>query len=271
MVVLISADLEGASVVSCWEEVTPEGAGYPAARAGLEQDVNAAVQSAVAAGARRVRVVDAHAGMHNLRRERVDARAELLVGSGKELPMLQGVDEAQAVVLLGCHARAGTPQAVLDHTYASRQVYRLELGGREAGEILLNAALAGAYGVPVVAVAGDRAACAEAAAELPGVALAEVKQWLGPGSARLLPPEEARRRLAAAVQDGLARREVIPPVRLEPPVTCRVDFFTVDQAERASAYPESRRTGARTVEIAGRDTREAFRGFRIMLTLAGGP
>ena len=82
-------------------------------------------------------------------------------------------------MFIGYHAMAGTRTAILDHTWSSARVHNLWLNGTLAGEIALNAAGCGHYGVPVVAISGDQCACAEAAALLPGIHTAQVKkrQW----------------------------------------------------------------------------------------------
>jgi D-aminopeptidase len=59
-------------------------------------------------------------------------------------------------MFIGYHARAGTRNATIDHTY-TRLVYKARLKGEPVGELALNAAMAGIYGVPVALVSGDQA------------------------------------------------------------------------------------------------------------------
>ena len=60
---------------------------------------------------------------------------------------------ADALLLVGYHARAGSGPAVLAHTM-SDAVLDVRLNGRPTGEIGLNAAVAGHFGVPVVLLSG---------------------------------------------------------------------------------------------------------------------
>src|SRR5438874_11632798 len=68
-------------------------------------------------------------------------------------------------LFIGYNARAGTPNAILDHTYADR-IHEVRLNGRPVGELGINAALAGVAGVPVALVSGDASLAAEATALL---------------------------------------------------------------------------------------------------------
>src|SRR5213595_776288 len=116
----------------------------------------------VAAGATRVVVNDSHWFMRNLLAEELHQAAELLSGDPKPRSMVEGIDSGfDAALFIGYHARAGTPHAVLDHTYADR-IHEVRLNGRPVGELGINAALAGVSGVPVALVSGDAALAAEA-------------------------------------------------------------------------------------------------------------
>ena len=71
----------------------------------------------------------------------------------------------EACLLVGFHSRAGTVGGLLAHTWVGALVHEIRLAGRPAGEILLDAAIVGHYGVPVVLVTGGDDA--EAATWLP--------------------------------------------------------------------------------------------------------
>src|SRR4029077_7885198 len=93
-----------------------------------------------------------------------------------------------------------------DHTYGGRTVYALRINGREQSEATLNAALAGTFGVRPGLITGDQATIDEAAAELPGIEAAVVKEALGRQAARSLHPVEARRRIEAGAHPAPAAR-----------------------------------------------------------------
>ena len=60
-----------------------------------------------------------------------------------------------ACMFIGYHAKAGTENAVLDHTISSSVVRSIRVNGIEMPELGLNAAIAGCFGVPVVLVRLD--------------------------------------------------------------------------------------------------------------------
>ena len=82
---------------------------------------------------------------------------------------------------------------------------QVRVNGVPFGEVGLNAALAGAFGVPVALVSGDRALATEAR-ELLGdqVETVVVKEPLGRYSARSVAPIVARRRIHDGAKRALA-------------------------------------------------------------------
>src|SRR5690606_21146130 len=142
--------------------VDPRCAGeYARFRRVMTQEANAAIEGAFAGGAREVLVNDSHWTMRNLLAEELDPRAELLSGGPKTWSMMEGIERGwDCCACIGYHARAGTANAILDHTYTSG-IHDVRLNGASVGELGLNAALAGCFRVPVVLVSGDQALAAE--------------------------------------------------------------------------------------------------------------
>src|SRR5437879_10783413 len=127
----------------------------------MTAEANAAVEGALAAGATRILVNDSHWFMRNLLAEELHKAAELVSGDPKPRSMVQGIEDGfDAALFIGYHARAGTRDAILDHTYADR-IHDVRLNGKPVGELGLNAGLAGVHGVPVALVSGDSAIAAE--------------------------------------------------------------------------------------------------------------
>src|SRR5262249_18587062 len=91
MRVLISADMEGTTGVTGWNDVQPGQAQYERFRRLLTADVNAAVEGAFQGGATEVLVNEAHDGMRNILIEDLDERVEMISGLHKPLVMMEGV------------------------------------------------------------------------------------------------------------------------------------------------------------------------------------
>lgn len=216
--VYIFADMEGCTGIEHPSQIREERAAEGVAA--MEGDINACVAACVEAGATVVVVRDGHGSGSNVAPGRIDRRAELIQGpSGTHrYPRIEG---AEAVILLGYHAKSLTPGGVLAHSYSSQSIQRMFLNGREVGEIGVDAVIAGEHGVPVVLVIGDDKTCAEAREWIPGVVTCETKKGTGPQSAKRLPADEARRHIREATLEALRRRRDIPLVRTEYPATLR--------------------------------------------------
>lgn len=114
----ISVDMEGVCGVIHWEEVSRNGKDYDLFRKLMTEETNAAIQGALAAGATEILVRDSHGSARNILPHLLHPEAELIRDwSGGPLSMIEGIDESfDAVLFIGYHARANTPNAVLDHT-----------------------------------------------------------------------------------------------------------------------------------------------------------
>ena len=112
---------------------------------------------------------------------------------------MQGIDKGvDGVLFIGYHARNGSQDAILDHTWSSRIVSNVWLNDTLTGEYGLNAAVAGHFGVPVIMVSGDQTACAQATELLGNMETAVVKQATGRFAAECLSPQAAQELIATA-------------------------------------------------------------------------
>ena len=237
MTIFIETDLEGISGVSTISMVA-ESDRY--ARERLMADTNAAVRGAFEGGADRVIVLDGHGGGHNFIPELLDPRAE----TGPESEAAR----ADACFIIGMHAMAGTQNAFLDHTQNSVRWHDYRINGRNYGESGQLAAYAGAFGVPLVMVSGDFAACAEALCLFDRPEVAVVKTAIGRNRAECLPVEEAERRICEAARRAVLRIGTFRPFRVTLPAVIEVDFNRCDYADDAMQYnPSLERTAPRTV------------------------
>src|SRR5215471_462379 len=191
MKVFISNDMEGTAGVVDWEQCIGDGPAAAAGRELLLREVNAAIEGALAGGATEIVVNDSHSVMRNLPPGALSGRASYISGSHKPLYMMQGLDETfDAIMFVSYHGSMGAA-ACLSHTYNPRAVMEARLDGQVTGEAGINPLVAAHYGVPVVLVTGDRRACEEAAALLPGVHLAVVKEAVSRLAAHSMHPDRA--------------------------------------------------------------------------------
>jgi D-amino peptidase len=265
---LISADMEGISGVVSADHTSSRHKEHERFRKLMTADVNAAIEGALAGGADQIVVNDSHASMTNILIEELNPAAELISGSPKPFSMMQGIgSDVDKVFFVGYHACAGTGAAVLAHTW-SDAVASVHLNDQLVGETGLNAALAGAYGVPVVLVTGDQAVAAEARALLGGIETAVVKGSIARSAAQCLHPKVAHQRIKEAAQRALGL--TVPPFVIQPPILLRLALRHVRYADQAETVPGSQRVDGLTLEWTGDDMPSVYRAFRAITGLASG-
>jgi D-amino peptidase len=267
MKVFVSSDMEGTAGVVDWEQCVGDGPQAAAGRALLLAEVNAAIEGAVAGGAAEVVLNDSHAAMRNLPPDQIAGGASYISGSHKPLYMMQGLDDSfDAVLFVSYHGSVGAP-AGLSHTYNPRAVVEARLDGAVTGEAGINALVAAHYGVPVVLVTGDRCACDETAALIPGVHAAVVKEHVSRVAAHSLHPDQARTLIRDQARAAVAGAAAAAAPPLDPGV---LELFvrTTDIAEAASWVRGVDRTGPRELRIQGEDRLGTYRAFcaAILLT-----
>ena len=271
MRVYISVDMEGVAGVVHEDQTDPTEPRYSGEynrfRRLMTNEANAAIAGALEAGAKAVLVNDSHWLMRNLLAEELNPRAELMSGGPKRLSMVEGIEGGfDAAMFIGYHARAGTRDATIDHTYTSR-VYEARVNGRPVGELALNAAMAGVHRVPVVLVSGDQAIAAEARTVLgTGVETVIVKEAVGRFAAKSVAPAVACERIRSGAEAALRRTH--PAFTFASPTRLEVDFIGSQMADMAELVPGSSRIGGRTVSYTADDYREVFRAWRAMYNLA---
>ncbi len=182
----------------------------------LTAEVNAAVKAAFEAGATEVVVNDNHGSGYNIIFEDLDPRCRIIHGrncSGPHwLPLLDS--SFDAMVMIGMHAMAATPKAIIPHSK-----WDVNNGEMFLSEGSMAAAIAGDLGVPTVMMSGDDKVAAEISEKIPGIETAVVKQALSPYQACSLIPARACEVIAEAVKRGLARKDQIAPFKIPGPVT----------------------------------------------------
>jgi D-amino peptidase len=272
MKLLIAADMEGITGVTRIEHTQSTHPEYQRFRRLMTADVNAAIQGAAAAGVENILVADGHGYATNILIEELDPRAHLHSGVPSPFAMLQGIDSGvEAVFFIGYHARMGTANAILDHTWSSANVANVWLNGKLVGEVGLNSAVCGHFGASVILVSGDQAVSAEAQDFIPGIETAVVKIAASRHSAECLPLEATqtviREAASRAVQRFLAGKAPLP-VKTIRPISVGLEFIYSDMADKAVLMPGVTRVDGRRVEIQAVDMPSAYRTTRAAIALA---
>lgn len=266
MKILIAADMEGISGITRWEETQQTHSEHARFRRIMTNEVNAAISGATDAGALEIVVADGHGDGINILIEELDARAKLNSGIASPMAMMQGIDQKTAgVIFVGYHARAGSQNAVLAHTWSNARIANVWLNETLMGEYGLNAAVAGHYGVPVLMVTGDQTACAQAVELLGPLETAVVKQATGYFSAECLSPKVSLPMINQAAKQAVLRLKAgtAPlPFIIQTPVKVTIEFRQPEGAERASRLPGAQRLDSVRIEFTAPDMLGAYAGFR---------
>ena len=266
MRVFISADLEGIACIVCPVETQLEGLEYEKARVLMTAEVSAAAEGVRSAGADDILIADAHGHMRNLLPEALPDYVRIVRGAQRPLCMAQGLDASvDAAVFIGYHARAGTSGGIMNHSFLGRVISAVRLNDLLVGETGFNAAVAGAYAVPVIMVSGDAALAQEAADILPWAERVVVKEGITSWAASCMTPVVARQAIEKGVRTALARLPEMQPLRVTAPTTLQVDFFRPLQADLAAIMPGATRSGPLTVSYTGADILDVNRAFQTML------
>ena len=264
MKVFVSVDMEGATGVVHQDQLMPGKPDYARGRKLVTGDVAAAVGAALSMDEiHYVLVCDGHGCMRNLLIEDLPLNCEVVVGpaSSKTLCQSEGLDASFAAVMyVGYHARAGSRDAVLPHTWIGSLIHEVRVNGRVFGETAINAALAGEFGVPVVFVAGDDAVCREAKADLGDDLVAvSVKRATGPKAAICRTPAATAQDIRLGVMQGIESMKRRKPFVVPGPVDFAIEFHQRAQADRAAKRPGVERTGDREITLRHATYLEAVR------------
>ncbi|KQL45089.1 aminopeptidase [Brevibacillus choshinensis] len=268
MKVFISVDMEGISGVIDDTDVDVGKKNYEYCRRLLTQDVNAAIEGALEAGATEILVNDSHDTMKNVILDELNPQAQLISGFKKPFLMMEGIDENfDAAFFIGYHGKAGTTNGILNHTLSGK-IQRLFLNGKEVGEAGLNASLAAAFGVPVVLVTGDTQTAAEVEVDIPGVFTVAVKEGKGTNTGRCLHPSVTRKMIKEKAKEALQHSKNIKPLPIETSYTLEVEFKTTMSAQMVSYMPNVELLDGRTIRYQAHEMTQVMPVVLAMLLLS---
>ncbi len=172
----IRCDMEGVSGVVDLAQVTPGAPEYAEARRYFMAELLALIEGLKDGGATDVSVYDEHWFGRNVDLSQIPVGVRVFCGKPPyRADWAGGLDASHAgMILHGLHSMEGTGET-LAHTYEPdfRAIY---INGRQVGEIGMETAIAGDWGVPLAMVVADSAGVDEAKALVPDVAGVSTKR-----------------------------------------------------------------------------------------------
>jgi len=265
----VSCDMEGTAAVCSWMQCDPSNtAEYPIYRRYMSREVAAAIEGARAAGVGDVLVNDSHWDMRNLLWDELPADVRVISGSRKPFSMTQGMSSGfDAAFFTGYHARVGDENGVLAHTYTAETLYNVRVNGVACSEALLNAAMCGHYGIPVLLITGDSVTVEHVRGHLPWVTPVAVKDGIGHYSTESMTPAAAQDAIRAGAERAIRAAASAKLFTFEPPVVLEIDTARSEQADFIELMPGFERTAGRTVRYRAAEYPEAFRAFVVAFRL----
>ncbi|WP_240414031.1 M55 family metallopeptidase [Paenibacillus periandrae] len=222
---MIRVDMEGLTGVVNMKQVVPGAEDYAFGLQMLKHDLAAVLEGLLQAEEDEVWLYDIHFYGTNVDLFQLDPRVTAICGKphyGPEnLAYLDG--SFDGMILLGLHAKASMPGALLNHNY-EHDIIRMSVNGVVVGEIGLEALMAGEAGVPLVMVTADSEGVKETESLLPGTVTVSVKQSLGDTAAACYPPSRTAALLKAGAMECATAAKRLTPYTIAGPIELDMQF-----------------------------------------------
>lgn len=261
--------MEGTAGICSWAQVDPSNASeYPLYRRYMMREVAASIAGARVAEPCEITIRDSHWNQRNILWDELPPDVRAITGSPSPLSMNDGIDSSfSGAFFTGYHGAIGSANATLSHTYSPETLYRVSVNGVECSEAILNAALIGYYGVPLLLVTGDRTIVDETTRMMPWVTGAAVKESIGYYSVNSMTPSSACALIQTCAQSAVAKRAHARPFTFTPPIEVVIETAHTANADFIELLPGYERIGGRTIRYVCGDYVEAFRAFLVATRL----
>ena len=188
---MIRCDMEGVSGIVSYEQAEPYKKEYNEGRQLFMSDLSALVKGLHDGGADEIHIYDEHFYGRNVVLDEIPDYVKVYCGKPNyTYDSAGGLDSTFCgLILLGFHSKAGTHNALLNHSYES-DIADITINGVSVGEIGVEAAVAGSFGVPLVMFTGDSEGASEAEKLVSGLQCVTVKESLSLYGAVCYPTEK---------------------------------------------------------------------------------
>ena len=263
MKLFISADIEGTTGITLWDETENGHSRYKYFQEQMTREVAAACQGALDAGCGEILVKDAHDSACNLIPSMLPEETRIFRGWGSDMmSMMSGLEkDYDGVFFTGYHSGAGMDTNPLSHTMNTRNNY-VKINGIIAPELMINSLTAAYLGVPVRLVTGDRGLCEWMREIQPNVETVAVSEGRGRGSISIHPNKAVRLIREAAER---AMKKDAGDCMFPLPDHFEVEISFKDHYRAKNEYPGLVKTGAASVRYEAGDWIEVLRMLDFVL------
>lgn len=266
MKIFMSSDIEGTTGIAAWDETEKESPFYSYFQKQMTREVAAACTGAEEAGAKKILVRDAHDSARNIDPSELPENVCIVRGwKGDMLSMMSGVDtdNFDAAIMTGYHSWASCDGSPLSHTMNGKNDY-VTINGQRMSEFMLNAYIAGYFGVPVCFVSGDKSLCDFAKEMIPGITTVAVQEGAG-ASTTSIHPDVAVRKIKEGVRHALEGDYSSCMAALPPYFEVEIRFKEHTLAHSRSYYPGASLKDEKTVSFETDNFLEVIRFFHFVL------
>ena len=263
MKIYISADIEGITGITHWDETEKTKSDYQKFAKQMTDEVKAACEGAIKAGAKEIWIKDAHDTGRNIIADELP-RSIRLVRGWSEHPylMVQELDESfDALLMIGYHSFSSSGSNPLSHTLSSSALNYIKLNGEYASEFLIHGYAAATMGVPVVFVSGDEGICTEANKVNKNIKTVAVNKGVG-NSVISIHPQLAVEKIKEGVESIL--KGDIDKCKIELPeyFKVKISYKKHISAYKASFYPGMKQNSSTSLVF---ETDNYFEVLRMLL------
>lgn len=265
MKIYISADIEGVTGCTHWDETEVGGHGYEYYARQMTLEVAAACKGANKAGAKEIFVKDAHSSGRNIDHGLLPRNTKLIrAWSGGIYSMVQELDESfDAVLFIGYHSAASKDTNPLAHTMTTSLDY-LKINGKIASEFLIHSYIAAYLKVPVVFLSGDKGLCDQVKRINENISTVAVKEGIG-NSTINIHPDLALDLIEKEVEAALRKDLTKCLIELPQEFLIEIRYKNHKDAYKSSTFPGASRLDEHRVKFSSKDYIEVLRMMNFLV------
>jgi len=263
----ISVDMEGIAGMASSFGMKKDDKYY---RERITDEVNAVIEGIlkVYRNPKEILVCDSHNEGENILGGKLNKKAVLVRGFPRSLYMMTGIDKSfDMVFFIGYHARTGTAEAVLVHTFSGHRIQRVEINGKEVGEFDISAGLAAQYKVPVGFASGDDKFAQQVKKSAPWVKMAVIKYGLSRNAAKMLHPDKADEIIKKRAYEACKDMKKMKIVKYKYPIKAKIDFSKTIMADIADLLPDVKRLSGKRIQVQTKNFKDFYNLFMALTIL----
>jgi D-amino peptidase len=254
---MIRSDIEGVTGVTTYQQA--EGSEF--GRQMLMNDLLACIEGILDTGEHQIVIYDEHTDGRNVDISQLPDQVSVIMGKPAYRSDWGGIDSSyDAMMMVGFHARSGVEGALLPHSY-SRKNLNIRINGTVVGEIGMEAAIAGDFGVPLWLVTGDSAGMAEAEETVKGVKTVSVKEAMGEFEALCYTPSVTGKMIYEAAKKVMTDASAVEPFKFDGPIEIEIDLADSDYTAKLKKFHPEIFSSGNTVKLNGSTVTEVWSNY----------